>query len=770
VERERIRAAALSAPRRVRRSATLAATALALALAPAASAGPCPNEASPGFRSYLPECRAYEQVTPPYKEGFGVTVGGISEDGSRVLGESFGVLAGSPSGDFRYEFVRGETAWEATATPTGAPSYSEFPRYSVEGVSPDLQSTLVFAGALFAGTEELYLRLPGGSPMPVGPLGPLGGGGRQLDPVDASQDLRRAVFVMHSPQGLEKSSLWPGDTTAGRLLPSLYEYEYAGAEAKEPRLVGVDNVGVPPAVAAGHLISDCGTALGSQDGGGDVYNAVSASGAEVFFTAAAAGSCGAPGPPVTELYTRVGETPTVPAHTLAISEPPLSVPGRECTGICREHENQENGHERSEGLFAGASHDGSRVFFTTAQSLVNGDEKGEGTGNDLYAADISEGAVTRLVQVSRGGPGDVTPGSGANVQGVARVSEDGSHVYFVAEGSLTGVNREGKKPAEPTLEDAHPANLYVSSRECPAGEAACANPVERTSFIATLSGADGADWSSRDRRPVQATPDGRFLVFQSKADLTPDQEGVEAGQVFEYDATAEQLVRVSRGQDGYNEDGNSNQYAATIPTQNYDREQPVGLGRFEGLTVSADGSQVFFLTQDALTPLALNGAMNVYEYHSGQVDLISDGHDTTSTEGRPAVELLGTDKTGRDVFFATADRLVPQDTDNQVDVYDARIGGGFPAFAPPAGCEGESCQTAVGSPPALPTPGSPSGSTGNLTPPAEAGAPPHRSLTRAQRLAAALKACMKQPRRRRASCRARARRRFAAKKSSWRRK
>jgi len=344
------------------------------------------------------------------------------------------------------------------------------------------------------------------------------------------------------------------------------------------------------------------------------------------------------------------------------------------------------------------------VFFTTSQPLVNGDTD---SGVDLYEADISEGSISRLVQVSRGGEGDLTPGSGANVLGVARVSEDGSHVYFVAEGRLTGANREGKTPS------VGQPNLYVVARGCPGGGTACASPVERTSFVGTLSAEnDGADWGASDERSVQATPDGQFLVFQSSADLTSDEEGQEeAGQVFEYDAQTETLVRVSRGQGGYNRDGNSSIYPAIIPTQDYKLDQPIQ--RITDLAVSEDGSRVFFSSPAALTPRALNGvvikeeegrtvyATNIYEYHEGQVGLISDGHDTVLTEHHPAVGLIGTDETGLDVFFMTADSLVPRDTDTQVDVYDARVGGGFAPPPQAAPCVADSCQDAPVSPPSL---------------------------------------------------------------------
>ncbi len=81
-------------------------------------------------------------------------------------------------------------------------------------------------------------------------------------------------------------------------------------------------------------------------------------------------------------------------------------------------------------------------------------------------------------------------------------------------------------------------------------------------------------------------------------------------------------------------------------------------------------------------------AENVYEWHEGQVHLISDGKDTTEFSGSSsAVRLIGSDATGSNVFFTTADPLVAQDTDTQIDYYDARI------------CEPEKGNPCVSSPP-----------------------------------------------------------------------
>jgi hypothetical protein len=649
----------------------------ALSMADSGGSSSCANARYVGSRTYLLACRAYELVTPAYKEGFLVSANGIAEDGSRVLSASFGIFGGAEgtsSVPQSYELARQAQGPEVEWTPLPLDfPFARFTSYLLEAISPDFQSALWVASepasAGQVSRENIYRGSPSG-PDPlslIGPGEPPVGGGKAFTFVGGSDDLEHLLFVITSANHGEADHLWPGDRTADGQLPSLYEYE--GTDNSEPRLVGVSNSGFPEGVATSSLISECGIYLGGSEG--DAYNAVSRNGEVVFFTAAAS-TCGHPGPPVSELYARVDGRRTVPISEpgeAECSECDLSVP--------------------ADAEFQGASQDGSKAFFTTKQSLLPGTT---GLGLNLYEYDFNASLGKRVVRISRNG----SVGDG-DVLGVARVSEDGTHVYFAAESILTGANGEGKSP------HLGQANLYVWVRECPLGEAVCGHPSEHVSFIATLASADDADWSAHDTRPAQATPEGRFVVFESSADLTDDQQGrIEAGQIFEYDAQTERLLRVSHGQKGFNEDGHSSTYRAVIPVQNYTKDPPIQ--RFTRLALTADGSRVFFSSEDALTRQALGGSNNVYEYHEGEVGLVSDGHDTAFTEGFPAVELVGADESGRDVFFTTADRLVPQDTDDQVDLYDARIGGGYPMPAEAAPCSGDSCQGAVGVPPLLSSP------------------------------------------------------------------
>lgn len=714
-----------------------------------AAAAVCPNEQLRlQLRSaQLPDCRAYELVTPAFKEGVAVGVPPlISADGTRVIAGGLGIFAdaeGNTSGGIGaesglgayYELARGELGW--TTTPVRAPPAVQFPTSGMQGdASPDLRTTLwkLRTPSLAEGVGDLYRREAGGSFVRLGPLQPLAGPplfGNEGTYRGASQDLSH-VFIN---KGLSQGR-WPGDTTSGE--ESLYEY--AGIEQSEPRLVGVKNSGPLISNSEAQLISNCETELGS---GADAYNAISRDGTIVFFTARACGAA----PAVTELYARIDER-----HTVALSEPVLA-PG-ECTGPCE-------AAAHAEGVFQGASEDGAKAFFMTEQPLLNADRDHT---TDLYMAEVAYPGVTRMVMVSEGetkasaSENDATPGEGAGVLGVARVSQDGSHVYFVATGVLTkAANKTG------SIAESGADNLYVFN-----------TTTKRTAYVARLSEEDEGVWSRQNNgRPVAATPNGDTLVLVSRADLT-DEGGVSGAQVFQYEAASGTLHRVSLGQHS-----TAPAFSPRIVELSY--QSPSGdLPSRAGstLTMSEDGAYVFFESPDALVPQALDDqvlaclfefggtcfnsvyAQNIYEYREGRVYLITSLRDKT---GERAQRLLGTNASGQDVFFTTADDLVPQDTDTQIDIYDARAGGGFPAPARQPSCSGDACQGPLAAALVSPSPGSASQSAGdNLPPEAAALKAAPTSLTRAKMLARALTACKKLARRKRAACASRARKRYGA--------
>jgi hypothetical protein len=117
--------------------------------------------------------------------------------------------------------------------------------------------------------------------------------------------------------------------------------------------------------------------------------------------------------------------------------------------------------------------------------------------------------------------------------------------------------------------------------------------------------------------------------------------------------------------------------------------------------LSEDGRHVFFDSADDIIRADVNGKRDVYEYVDGSLHLVSTGtsrFDATFRDANPS---------GSDVLFSTAEKLVPQDTDGHVDLYDARVGGGFPAPPPPpTPCENDACQGR-----ALPQPAAPPAAT-----------------------------------------------------------
>jgi hypothetical protein len=181
--------------------------------------------------------------------------------------------------------------------------------------------------------------------------------------------------------------------------------------------------------------------------------------------------------------------------------------------------------------------------------------------------------------------------------------------------------------------------------------------------------------------------------------------------------------------------------------------------------VSDDGARVFFDTSASLVPQDINEQTDVYEWerdgsgscthNPGCIYLISDG---SAPEGS---YLIGVSASGDDVFMTTRSALVSEDENETVDVYDARANMVSRPTAPQ--CTGSGCQGLPSTPPVFATPPSATyNGVGNFVPPASKPPAPGKPLTRAQKLAKALKACRSKSKKKRAGCEAQARKKYGA--------
>jgi hypothetical protein len=188
---------------------------------------------------------------------------------------------------------------------------------------------------------------------------------------------------------------------------------------------------------------------------------------------------------------------------------------------------------------------------------------------------------------------------------------------------------------------------------------------------------------------------------------------------------------------------------------------------------------LFFDSGDALVGRDDNGRQDVYEWEepgSGVGDSCSRSSAGFSESAGGCVFaisnvagdyesfFLDASPSGDDVFFATEDQLVPEDTDAHVDIYDARVGGGFPVTVQPPACDnGDSCKGPVsGQPEVFVAPASATFSgVGNLAPVPSVTPSKPAVESRAEKLAKALKVCrVKKNKHKRLVCEALARKRY----------
>jgi hypothetical protein len=725
--------------------------------APAAAESCANAQFRSGPSEHLPDCRAYEQVSPVEKDGQdAVTLqplrpaqASACEPGEPCtvaymnVGAAFG---GAQGNDFpnAYLSTRGAGGWRTTAL---TPPTPQPPTNGKAGVayafSEDLSQTVLrvplqqLTANATAGVYNLFLRQPGGAYLLVTASAPaeLPDSGCTLcfEEEDvpafagASSDFSHVIFEAND-------SLVEG--APGEGVENLYE-----ESAEHVRLVGILPDGAIPEQGA----TAGGGIRAVSDHTHELDHAISQDGSRVLFQATADG--GVPDPQQkgkTELYDRIGGVSTV-----EVSAP---APGAEPSDC----ETMDRICDPGSAQFWAASDDGSLVYFTSKAALTKesntGPEEisGEDVGNDLYRYDVETGVLTDLTVDTR----DL---DGADVQGVVGSSEDGSYVYFVADGDLAGKAKSG----EPNLYMWHgsagtPGTVtYIATLRAPTSE-------EATDIETMLAGtieyhSDVADWTSRPTESqAYVTPDGEHLAFMSVERLTrynnEDQvTGQDDHEVFEYSAESGRLVCASCDAGNVRPLG-----SAFIGAKLGER---VSTPFHQPRSLSDDGSRLFFSSPDPLVPGIASGSTRVFEYENGSVQLIS------GTESGASAVFLDASASGDDVFFATREQLVPGDTDELVDVYDARVDGGLtepPALMP---CQGGACRESLSPPLAFSPPASALfAGAGNLVPTAPA------KPTREQLLARALAQCKKlRSKKRRLTCGELARRGYAPKAKRARR-
>jgi hypothetical protein len=649
----------------------------------------CPNAAvrEKGSGQFLPDCRGYEMVSPVDKNGANIepvfNVSGFpagldqaAVDGSSITYSSYKAFADPESSPYTSQYLarRGAGGWQSEAiSPVreGAPlmTYlsSQLDR-QYKAFSEDLCSGWVVQDAnpiLASGGIEAY---PGlyrrhncapetGSYEALTTLEPPATEPPNLPPrrfipemQGASADSSVAVFAVND--NLVAGMPAQPQACVDNVNPSAETCERRLYESRGGEL---HNVCVLPGGApfSGACSAGAGGPLESAGRAGSLNNAVSADGSRIFWSAAEEGPA--------SLYVRINGTETVSVSASSSTR------------------------------FLSASANGSKAVYS-----VN---------DKLFEFDIDTETETQVAE---------------GFIGMAGASEDASRIFFASSKVLTGEeeNSEGDKA------EAGKANLYFY--EAGVG----------FKFVGVLPAADSgpADTSPISRLPSRhlsrVTPDGEQLVFMSRGSLTgyDNRDAISEQPDFEvylYEAVEEQLLCVSCNPSNARPEGREltqklleDRWAAA--------RIPVYESQLYGSRVIADGgNRLYFNSYEALSSRDVNGKEDAYQwqapgsgscttssptYHEvsgGCVDLISSGQSPEDSE------FVDASADGSDVFFKTYESLVDQDP-TRMDVYDARVDGGFAGLPdPPIICQGEGCQAPPQIPPVAVAPATRAAGPGN---------------------------------------------------------
>jgi hypothetical protein len=606
----------------------------------------CPNQGTRfGPSASLPDCRAYEMVSPVDKGGSNVvTAEGETLNVSALAGDTFTFPTFKAFGDAQsspfvsqYLARRGANGWSTTslnppsgnARLTGGAGIIYDP---LKAFSPDLTTGWIWNpwdpplnGDAPGGVTNIYKRELSSDTYETVTAGEPTRGGWVPELQGFSEDGSHAIFVV-------KDAITPEAPLIDQNENELYEWVNGTV-----RLVSVLPNGQPNLTASS---AGAHNGASNDDKSQSLQHAMSDDGSRIFWTSSE-------GSAVTgQIYVRLNGQTTIP------------VSGSVTSGPSR---------------FWMASPDGSTALFSA-------DVTSEGDDADLYEFDVDTETPTLVA---------------GRVDGVVGASEDLSSVYLVSKEDLDGGATAGMP------------NLYLSRGGV-------------FTFIATLSETDtylGMDFPSNTspfpfRHWSRVTGDGQYLAFTSTESLTGyDNTDTESGapdsEIYRYDAEANQVVCVSCNPSGARPIGGRELSARPEFKSLYAAAQlPVWKSQlYAGRPLAENGGRIFFTGYDALVPQDTNGKADAYQWEAAGVGSCEDPGGCISLlstgESPQDSGILDATPSGDDVFFATKSSLVPADP-GLIDVYDVKVGGGFPQSASPTPCVGDACQS-IPAPPNDPT-------------------------------------------------------------------
>ncbi len=620
--------------------ATLA-IALEASVPQAARADACANAVERfGASANLPDCRAYELVTPMIKEDNSIflSIYGFA-DGEHLIMTSILPIPGANTGESAVSL--------SSRTASGWVTHSLFPPQGPGTVSSIYSSDQGEATQRVSFTSDFSTAFVT-TPFPSGPLDQnldfdvdrvniASGAATQVSLPDTGPMTEAiynppGVYTNGDPGAIQSGNSADGSraffTTVAPIptapgTPAVTQN--VGNEVYERHADHTYLVGVLP----NGSVPSCGAEVGEGGGTGMgqyqeySYGAVSADGTNVVFR--------------------------TPAEHYGLPEEHLpSCPQRPQNGITEAlYLREDNGTSAAKTVtlsgvvYLGRTADGSKILTTG--------------GGSLYEYDIATGQTTTI---------------GAGL--LLASSADGSRVYYMGGGGQFEVYDKGT--TKTIVPNAGPGYAGSTLRDF------------ENNFLGV---------NSLENLPV-ATPDGSKLIFRDKANLTgyntaspacaknnqnsPDAEGIyggSCGEIYIYDLNTDSVACVSCNPSGTPPSKPSRLFIPP-PVNPYVPQSTS--------SISADGSRAFFETEEALVPQDTNELRDVYEWENGHIYLLSSGQGSTGSA------LVGVSSDGNDVFIETDDHLLPQDIENSLQIYDARVGGGFPYTTPVYGCDSGQCQ------------------------------------------------------------------------------